>query len=509
MNNFFKSIALCFSGGGYRAACFSFGVLSLFEKVNLLEKVKAISTVSGGTITGVKYAQSQVEKNSFDTFFKEYYNFLKENKLAENAISHIKGTKIWNKEENKHKRRNPINAFAIEYNKFTNDKTLGQVQDSISKKETHLERVVFNATDFTTGTPFRFQNIEGSRYSFGNKSAHKYKDLIDKVKLGDILASSSAFPGGFEPISFPNDFVPNQNEPEEIGLMDGGILDNQGTSAFIKNDAEKNTHDLIFVCDVASPYMEPFKFADRNKLTKILGFLSSFPVLLLTIILAAYLFKYGSIVLYTLSIVLLTVMVALQVIFYLASKALKKATGINQNLFIPPRRFGLYMIDRAKSLLKMAGEVFLKNDRRQNASNIYENYWKNTTTAAIYELRCEKDGVDINKPENSKEWDKIKAHTGDIPKKLKNAARTSTNFGTTLWFSDYDIKNNTLDAVIASGEFTACYNLIAHLVRHYSEEIKDEKTELGKLFIILIGLWEKFKKDPSYLVNERKLKLKL
>lgn len=505
MNNSFNSIAMCFSGGGFRAASFSLGALSLFEKVNLLEKIKAISTVSGGTITGVKYAETQISSKNFDSFFKEYYKWLQDGTLGGNAVSHIKGTKVWNLPENKHKRRNPINSFAIEYNKFTNQKTLGDIQDSIVKKQTHLERVVFNATDFSTGTPFRFQNVEGTRFRFGNSKSHKYKNLIDKVKLGDILASSSAFPGGFEPISFPNDFVPNQDDPDEIGLMDGGILDNQGTSAFIKNDPKKNPHDLIFVCDVASPYMKPFKFADTNKLTRRLSYLASLPLLILIAILSYFLFTKSYWFLYTISIVLLTAMSAIQLIFLFAAKSLKKATGINQKLVIPPRRFGIYIIDRAKSLLKMAGEVFLKNSRRQNASNVYGDYGNITTTSTIYELRC-KDG---NKPENSKEWDKIKIHTGDIPESIKIVASESSDFGTTLWFSESDLKNKTLDKLIACGEFTACYNLISHLVRNHSKEIKDEQTDLGQLFVILKDLWANFKEDPYYLINERKQKLKL
>ena len=54
-NDPFSSIGLCFSGGGYRAAAFSLGVLSYMNRtqyngVPLLEKVEALSTVSGGTI---------------------------------------------------------------------------------------------------------------------------------------------------------------------------------------------------------------------------------------------------------------------------------------------------------------------------------------------------------------------------------------------------------------------------------------------------------------------------
>lgn len=501
MNTYFKSIAMCFSGGGYRASCFSFGAMSLFEKVGILNNVEGISTVSGGTVTGVKYAESQTKKQDFDQFFKDYYQFLKEDKLAESAISHISGNAIWKKEENKHKRRNPINAFAIEYNKFTSQTTLGHVQDAISNNETHLKRVVFNATDFSNGLQFRFQNIKGNRLRFGNSKAHsKYKDLIDQIKLGDILASSSAFPGGFEPIAFPNDYVAGQKKEDEIALMDGGILDNQGASVFIKNDPTKNPHDLIFICDVASPYMEPFAFADKNKITRYLTYLSSVWALLIALFMAIFFFKSGWWILYTISVLIVAVMLVIQFIFLTASKQLKKATGIKTGLFIPPRRFGLFILDRMNSLLKMATEVFLKNDRRQNSAKIYDDYGEITTTATIYELRCHEDG----RPENQREWDKIKLHTGEISDKIKKVAVDSAAFGTTLWFSENDKKNNILDALIACGEFTALYNLIAHMVRYKADDIAVRGSDAAKLFDDLKSLWDNLNNDPYYIINQRK-----
>lgn len=54
-------IALALSGGGYRAAAFSLGAISYLQEVvingrPLLEHVSVLSTVSGGTITGTRYA---------------------------------------------------------------------------------------------------------------------------------------------------------------------------------------------------------------------------------------------------------------------------------------------------------------------------------------------------------------------------------------------------------------------------------------------------------------------
>ncbi|MBP6979179.1 MAG: patatin-like phospholipase family protein, partial [Lentimicrobiaceae bacterium] len=57
----FENLALSLSGGGYRAAAFHLGLLTYLSSVkwkdkSLLERVRILSTVSGGTFTGVCYA---------------------------------------------------------------------------------------------------------------------------------------------------------------------------------------------------------------------------------------------------------------------------------------------------------------------------------------------------------------------------------------------------------------------------------------------------------------------
>ena len=54
-----EGLALCLSGGGYRAMVFHVGVLWRLNEVGLLPKLNRISTVSGGSITaGVQSTRS-------------------------------------------------------------------------------------------------------------------------------------------------------------------------------------------------------------------------------------------------------------------------------------------------------------------------------------------------------------------------------------------------------------------------------------------------------------------
>jgi hypothetical protein len=74
-----EKIALSCSGGGYRAASFHLGTMSYLHRISykntpLLENVKMLSTVSGGTITGIVYTLHRQKGKTFE----EIYHFLLE-----------------------------------------------------------------------------------------------------------------------------------------------------------------------------------------------------------------------------------------------------------------------------------------------------------------------------------------------------------------------------------------------------------------------------------------------
>ena len=177
----FESIGLCFSGGGYRATFFALGVLSYLDQASynnksLLKAVKALSTVSGGTLTGVGYAKAvQMPDYNFKTFFKNFYNtFTPENDvLLESAIAKLENDTVW--KANPYKNRSLINAFALTYSEMPIfEGTFGKFKKDKIKQ---LEQVCFNATDFSFGLTYRFQN----RGYFGNNPL--YKTIKKKLML--------------------------------------------------------------------------------------------------------------------------------------------------------------------------------------------------------------------------------------------------------------------------------------------------------------------------------------
>ena len=75
-------LALCLSGGGFRASFYHIGVLARMAELGLLKHVQVISTVSGGSIVGVayymklkalleKYADSEIRDDHYVEMVKE------------------------------------------------------------------------------------------------------------------------------------------------------------------------------------------------------------------------------------------------------------------------------------------------------------------------------------------------------------------------------------------------------------------------------------------------------
>ncbi len=306
----FQSIALCFSGGGFRAAAFSLGVLSYLNRVkindgdvetSLLRHVNYIASTSGGTITNLLYSsylfRHDDEEKAFRDCFDKLYADMRGETLLVEATAILADHQMWD-QPGISKQRNVINAFSKVYDQKLFDGETFDVfwRDSLPRDFS----VCFNATEFTKGISFRFQHESDKelKYKIGNRFIFipsYHKEVLAKIKLGDILAASSCFPSGFEPIIFPEDFKYHERqkstswsdeqlkrslaengdsegvEPvmESIALMDGGVTDNQAIiSAMLadgrRRDGKLRPFDLIMVNDVTSHYMKPYVIGPRD-----------------------------------------------------------------------------------------------------------------------------------------------------------------------------------------------------------------------------------------------------
>lgn len=534
----FESIGLCFSGGGYRATFFSLGVVSYLNRVeykgsSLLDSVEALSTVSGGTLLGAAFAKATLAPDySFKSFYDQFYNTFKpeNDTLLQRATKILEDNAQWG--THTHKKRSLINAFSLAYAEM--DVFQGDLNPFNKKSKSSLKRVCFNATDFSYGLAFRFQN----KGLFGNKGlqAKEVNKIKYNTKLADIVASSSCFPMGFEPLVYPDDYYKHDSADYKavkklpkfnkgVGIMDGGITDNQGIGSMVnisKLKSRKKPLDLIIVNDVGSYKMSPWEAetsqAKSNKtlretLFKILEYFRFrwiyWGILLLGILILVgnglqLIPKTPLVSLYIIGGILTGIGFILSLLGILAVKVKNRGVHWFQKLFkksIPEaltsevlsfQNLEISLLkrmlkERISSSIKMVSDVFLKQIRRLNYDLVYssKSLKNKIITTTVYELNGEKTpytrGFNTNK--------EIKPTPS---KKLKAIALSASETPTTLWWDNTDIATNRMDELIACGEFTTCYNLMDYILQLKKQEIVSD--ELDELYQQLQKDWESFNK---------------
>ena len=216
-----EGIALCLSGGGYRAMLFHLGALWRLNELQYLPKLSRVSSVSGGSITSGALALNWKNLNfdsaglalNFDQQLTQPIRGMASQSIDINSIvSGIFGG------VSKH--------VQDHYNKYLyNHAKLQDIADA--------PRFVFNATSLQTGVLWRFSKPFMGDFKVG---------LVMKpdVELATAVAASSAFPPVLAPCVLhldPNSFDPNLQPPpiitnpdfrKKVVLADGGVYDNLG-----------------------------------------------------------------------------------------------------------------------------------------------------------------------------------------------------------------------------------------------------------------------------------------
>ncbi len=240
-------VGLAFSGGGTRAAAFSYGVLKQLERTptphigghDLLDHVGIVSGVSGGSIIAAYYG---LKGRAALADFRE--QFLTQDLMAElnTSVNLLNVSRALGGGVNTDNRlRDWFNAHLF------HDATF-------SALIAHRPIVLINATDIYNRTPFLFAPVT---------FAAMCSDIADYPVAGAV-AASAAVPGAFAPVvieSFhgecktplPSTVVEAANNPggspllysfakglerahsgqlKYIKLLDGGLVDNYGLSGF-------------------------------------------------------------------------------------------------------------------------------------------------------------------------------------------------------------------------------------------------------------------------------------
>ena len=218
-----EGIALCLSGGGYRAMLFHLGTLIRLNQIGLLQKLNRVSSVSGGSITGAQLGLKWREL--------KFSGGIAQN-ISQLVVDPIRALG-----------ERTIDAKSIIGGIFLP----GTISDKVTKAyrkclygDANLQalpadnegpRFVINATNVQTGALWRFSRPYMGDYKTG-------RVLNPKTPIAQVVAASSAFPPVLSPLvlklndsDFAADPRANLQMPPyttEVVLSDGGVYDNLG-----------------------------------------------------------------------------------------------------------------------------------------------------------------------------------------------------------------------------------------------------------------------------------------
>ncbi len=246
-NNDEVAVILTFSGGGTRAAAFSYGVMKGLKEtsidltsntqVDLLSLVDVISSVSGGSFTSAYYGL--FGDQLFTDFEAEFLKNNIQSQLTRQLLI------------------NPVNWFRFMSGQYSrSDLTAQQYQDKIFDNKTFADMrpdapaIMINATDIATGTGFTFSD-EHFRWLCSD---------LGSFPVGKAVTASSAVPvlfspvliknhGGCDPYEYQLSIVKedlrfvhqalkisnfhNKKAHPYLHLVDGGVADNLGVRAIL------------------------------------------------------------------------------------------------------------------------------------------------------------------------------------------------------------------------------------------------------------------------------------
>lgn len=229
-----KGVALCLSGGGYRAALFHLGALRRLNELGLLGRIDTLSAVSGGSILtahvleklGQWPSPGEVVENWDERIASPFRRF------ASHDI-----------------RTGPIAKRLLPWNWFKDDTAVEALVDRYERylTQAHLTqlpgrpKVVFSATDLSYGVNWTSSRDAIGDYQIGYSRPPSWN-------VARAVAASSCFPPVFNPMKLriePSKFAGGKDRGgrerdanvKGLRLSDGGVYDNMGLEPVWKNHA--------------------------------------------------------------------------------------------------------------------------------------------------------------------------------------------------------------------------------------------------------------------------------
>lgn len=266
---FQKDIICALSGGGFRATFFHAGVLRTLVRLGLKDRIKVISSVSGGSITNALFGIRYNEIGSVEDFDRlvldPLITFSKRdprNVLLRYRIMYLLNRLVAAAGMLAGAPGNPLTLFASRANSqlfvdqldafLFEHKTLADLSKNV--------RIVLNATNLNNGARFRFDNLDFGDYKTG------YSYEVNHLSIAQTVTASACFPGLFSPIKMDlrgfkfflrdkqkHDADSPSAASDFVYLSDGGIFDNLGYYSLI-SEIERGRDAFILISDAANRF---------------------------------------------------------------------------------------------------------------------------------------------------------------------------------------------------------------------------------------------------------------
>lgn len=246
-----RGLALCLSGGGYRAALFHLGALVRLHETGLLARMELISSVSGGSIVSAWLATRYLAtRRDADESFERWCIRIDFRDIVVEPFRRIVGRDIrtwpvlrtfaYNWLWPSHRVRLLERAYA----KHFGDAAIADLPDTPA--------FVFCASDLTFGVNWVFSKERVGDYMAGYLRAPR------RIPLSEAVAASSSFPPVFGPVRFAagaDDFKGGNYRQQDrdrlraqIDLSDGGVYDNLAMEPALRRYA------TVLVSDAGAPF---------------------------------------------------------------------------------------------------------------------------------------------------------------------------------------------------------------------------------------------------------------
>jgi len=237
-------LALCLSGGGFRAALFHLGALRRLNELGILSKVHTISSVSGGSILAAHLATRlqpwPAPGDVFERWDTEvegpFRQFVKRNIRTGPVLKRVLLPWNWVRPSV------PVKALENCYHRHLTQLTLDQLPER--------PNFVLCATDMVHGVSWVFE-----RSRVGSYQAN-YLRPAPAWPLARAVAASSCFPPIFSPLPMTLDGGQSVVDGigraakawEQMSVSDGGLYDNMGLQPV-------ETHGTVLVSDGGLPFV--------------------------------------------------------------------------------------------------------------------------------------------------------------------------------------------------------------------------------------------------------------